>query len=387
MKILFISHEASLTGAPKVLLHFMRWLSAKHPEIELLILLGKSGLVEHEFRSLGETYIWHSAPSLLNRIRNKLTSSSKEEMQSFTKHQRQLIRSLRKKKIDLVYGNTVLVAPIMEALKLSVPSVLHVHELKYNVEQYGNSPSLKPILAKADRVIAVSKLVYNYLQEEQQIETKRLRLVHEFIEPLQADRQMEDVLTNLPENAFIIGGCGTINWRKGTDLFVQVANQVLSEYANQPIYFVWLGGNLKHSNYHEIQYDIDKLGWSEQILFVGSHANPQDYFKRFDLFLMTSREDPFPLVCLENAQIGNPIICFEGAVGSEEFINDETGGRVAYLDTSAMAQEVIIHYLQPKKRTKASKNIQHSVAEYTVDNKAPELLTVLQELIQVEFKR
>ncbi len=378
MKILFISHEASLTGAPKVLLHFMRWLKETQPNVEIINLLGKGGAVEEEFKALGTTYIWQQPPSLWRRIAQKLNFAA---VQPLNKKQRLLIQLLQKEEIDIVYGNTVLTTPILEALDLKVPSVLHIHELKYNIEQYGNSPSLQPMLAKADRVIAVSQLVYEYLRDAQTVEKERLRLIHEFIPPLDSSTCYTKVLTHLPEGAFVVGGCGTINWRKGTDLFVQVANLVLKQLKEQPIYFVWLGGNLKKSSYQELQHDVDKLGWSERVLFVGSHPNPQDYFNRFDLFLMTSREDPFPLVCLENAQLGNPIICFEDAVGSQEFIEDTTGARVSYLETSAMAKEVVTYYQKTEKREQAGKRIQEAVAEYTVEQKAPDLLAVLQELI------
>lgn len=380
MKILFISHEASLTGAPKVLLQFMRWLKANEPEIELLILLERRGPVEQEFRALGETYVWHQPLGWLSKVSHKLITSSKK--QQLNKHQRQIIRSVRKKKVDLVYGNTVLVAPMIEALRLSVPSILHVHELKYNVEQYGRSPALKPVLEQADLIITVSQLVYNYFHKEQKINKDRLRLVHEFTASSSVSAVQKDVLQQLPKDAFIVGGCGTINWRKGTDLFVQVAHRVLSEDKDQAIYFVWLGGNLKHSNYYEIQHDIDKLGWTDRILFVGSHSNPQDYFARFDLFLMTSREDPFPLVCLENAQLGNPIICFNGAVGSTEFITETNGAIVPYLDTEAMANAVIDFWEEPDKLEKAQKEIQVAVADYTVEQMAPKLLDCIKELVR-----
>ncbi|MEM1326642.1 MAG: glycosyltransferase [Bacteroidota bacterium] len=377
MTLLFISHEASLTGAPKVLLHFMRWLKANRPDVNIIILLGRGGAVEDEFQELGTTYVWHEARTTVDVITSRLLPFLKTKL---SRRQRAIVSAIKAADIDLVYGNTVLAAPLMEALSLDVPSVLHVHELKYNVERYGYSEALLRVLNQVDRVIAVSRLVYDYFHKQQQIEEIRLRLIHEFIEPIDAADLSKKVLTDLPEGAFVIGGCGTINWRKGTDLFVQVAHQVLSQFPDRPIYFVWLGGNLKHHNYYELQHDVDKLGWTDHILFLGNHKNPQDFFARFDLFLMTSREDPFPLVCLENAQLGNPIICFEDAVGSQEFIDERTGGVVSYLDTKSMAEAVIDYYEYPKRKVAAGQKIQRAVAEYTVDEMAPKLWNVLEEV-------
>ena len=69
------------------------------------------------------------------------------------------------------------------------------------------------------------------------------------------------------------------------------------------------------------------------------------YFNDFDVFLMTSREDPFPLVCIEVGMLGIPIICFDGATGSQEIINQGGGVVVPYLDTDAMAKQIQTYFL------------------------------------------
>ena len=57
-----------------------------------------------------------------------------------------------------------------------------------------------------------------------------------------------------------------------------------------------------------------------------------------DVFLLSSREDPFPLVCLEAADCGVPIVCFAGAGGMADFVGSTCGGVAPYLDVPAMAQ-------------------------------------------------
>lgn len=378
MKILFITHEASRTGAPIILLYFLKWLKANHPYHSLHVLLGRGGVLQTDFEAIAPVWIWNDKLSVGQRVWNKLSKGSSQ----LTYGQRQIVRAVQRFQPNLVYGNTVLSAPLIKALSLQVPTVLHIHELSYIMSYYGNSKALPSVLQKADRVIAVSRLVHQYLKNERGVAENRLRLVHEFALP--DKKSITNSLTvldkKIPKDAFVVGACGTINWRKGTDLFVRVANYILQQHTNEPIYFVWLGGNLKHKNYYEIQYDIDKLGWTNRILFVGSHPNPKDYFARFDIFLMTSREDPFPLVCLENAEMGNPIICFEDAVGSEEFINEQTGAKVPYFDTEAMAESVMQFYQYPNKREQAGEMIRQAVVPYTIEEIAPKLLGVIQEL-------
>ena len=67
---------------------------------------------------------------------------------------------------------------------------------------------------------------------------------------------------------------------------------------------------------------------------------PQDYFCAADVFAMVSREDPFPLVCLEAAALGKPILCFRDAGGMPEFVEDDAGFCVPFLDVEAMAEAI-----------------------------------------------
>ena len=67
---------------------------------------------------------------------------------------------------------------------------------------------------------------------------------------------------------------------------------------------------------------------------------------------MTSREDPFPLVNLEAAISGVPIICFEKSGGSPEIIDDSSGFVVPYGDTQEMSSIILEVKKSPKKYVK-----------------------------------
>ncbi len=58
IKVLFISHDASRTGAPIVLLHLLKWVKY-NTDVEFLILLKDGVELEDRFRVLGETNIWN----------------------------------------------------------------------------------------------------------------------------------------------------------------------------------------------------------------------------------------------------------------------------------------------------------------------------------------
>ena len=50
--------------------------------------------------------------------------------------------------------------------------------------------------------------------------------------------------------------------------------------------------------------------------FIPPTPKPMEHFAGFDIFAMTSWEDPCPLVVLENMGLAKPVVCFAGGAGS-----------------------------------------------------------------------
>ena len=61
-----------------------------------------------------------------------------------------------------------------------------------------------------------------------------------------------------------------------------------------------------------------------------------DHFRRADVFVLTSREDASPLVCLEAASVGIPLVCFDNG-GVPELLGPQGCVEIAYPDLDAMA--------------------------------------------------
>ena len=134
----------------------------------------------------------------------------------------------------------------------------------------------------------------------------------------------------LPEEGFIIFGCGTTDWRKGPDLFIGVADQA-KRLGLKDAYFFWIGSDT--GELEELEAKVRKLGLEDRVFFLGEAQDARSYFAAGDVFLLTSREDPFPLVCLEAADCGLPIVCFDKAGGMPDFVQDDAGYVVPFEDT------------------------------------------------------
>ena len=106
------------------------------------------------------------------------------------------------------------------------------------------------------------------------------------------------------------------------------------------VHYCWLGAQVDAPDFAALTHDVSRAGLDATVHFVGSQPNPADYYALFDVFVSTSREDPFPLVNLEAAAQGVPVVCFDASGGGREFVEEDAGFVVPYLDMDALADRV-----------------------------------------------
>ena len=117
------------------------------------------------------------------------------------------------------------------------------------------------------------------------------------------------------------------------------------------------------------------------IKFIGPFKNPYLYYKAFDLFLLTSREDPYPLVCIENMYLNTPVICFERSGGAVSFItNYQFGKAVPYLNTTRMAQ-IVIDFIKNKKSSFPAIDMNRLKEGHSVETIAPKIFNAIANLL------
>lgn len=287
---------------------------------------------------------------------------------------------------DLVYCNTASCGAALQALAPRCPVVTHIHELEYALRLL--STSFAATQDWTARFIAASHAVARNLTENHGIDTEKIHVVHEFVDtrrPVDSEQAHARIRATLgvPEDAFLVGGCGPLEWRKGTDLWVQMAHSALakggaSEPA-RPLHFVWIGGAQSGLYRDELLYDVEKLGLTGHVHFVPEVEDAAPWLAALDVFALASREDPFPLVCLEAASHGVPIVCFAGAGGMPEFVETDCGLAVPYADSGAMAAAIIELVQDEDGRAILGANARQKVRErHDITIGAPQILAVLE---------
>lgn len=375
MKILFISHEASRSGAPLILLHFIKWLNSNAQNIKIDILLLKGGNIEDDFRKVcHKTFVYTEIDKpikfseiIKNKVFSKLGIKPKNKELLF-------LNNIALNNYDIIYANSVASIPVAVKIKKSSQNsklLVHVHELNTIINMA--LPNFREYIVYINKYIAASAIVKNNLIDHWNINHGLIDVIYEF-------SALEQVAVIKTTDTFTVGAAGNAHWRKGDDLFIQVANYVTKNYPNAKIKFVWVGNNT--CNQYIIDNDIEKLGLKTVVDFVGEQIDPSNFYRDFDVFLLTSREDPFPLVCIEVAQQKKPIICFENVSGTAEIIKQGGGFVVPYLDIEAMGEKIMYYYTNKIELEADGKKANELFSVFTPENICPQIFSCISSLIK-----
>ena len=336
--ILFVSHDANRAGAQILLLRFLKLLK-NHPDFKFSILLKAGGLIENEFEEIANTYRWNE------KKKSRMVDKIADKIKGVNTQNAKLLENLSAQKFDLIVSNTLTNGDLLPSLSLlEIPIISYVHELEMGIQQYTIPEIFQNTLRYSTSYIACAESVKENLIKNHRIETNKITVLPSLLpesaltyESSISNKTALRKQLNIPTNAFLVGGMGTVDLRKGVDIFLQVAENL--KYVRD-IYFLWVGGQEDEIDYKIFQIDKDKLGL-EKIIFQPSVSNPLDYMDAFDTFFVSSREDPYPLVVLEAAILSKPIICFDKAGGAKDFVEDDCGFVVDYLSVNQAANAII----------------------------------------------
>jgi len=330
IEIRFVGHDATRTGAPLILLEFVKWLQL-NTNANLSIYLKKGGDLLPEYQK-----------TLKTTSNEEIRGSLFDKLKRALRYRPNQVKKFILPSTSLVYLNTVDTCDVIDQLPDRKHAViLHVHELEYVAKCCESTDLMRRTIPMIDLYIAASDSVKQFLMNVIGVPEKKIHIIHEFAintKRLQSTTTQTIAFRQslgIPTGAIVVGMCGTPEWRKGEDIFIKVAKTVLKRDTNLQFYFIWLGGN--GSSQAKLSHDAERLKIDDRCRFLISKEDPSLFFESLDIFALTSREDPFPVVMLEAASYALPIICFEGGGGGPEFVENDAGVVVPYLDVEAMA--------------------------------------------------
>lgn len=326
MNILFISHSAGYTGAPFLLVNLLEWFK-KNTSHNIRVLLKNDGPLRSEFSSLAETV---SVSQFSMRVENR---------------ERCLLKHYQD--VDIIYSNTGTNGHILVGLApLNRPVVTHLHEMRYALAMWGEN-AFDHVLAQTTKWICVSRPVKENLCINHGVHSDKAEIIPACITLPSNIQELAQKRLNilqalgLREPARIILGAGTFDWRKGADIFLQVAAQILKLHDAPDLHFVWLGDEgMDETTRLRTSIEVGGLGIAPRLHLLPFRSDVLEFMAHCEIFLLSSREDPCPLVALEAAALGKPVVCFQKAGGIADFVSQGAGIATPFMDTQAMAKAV-----------------------------------------------
>lgn len=380
-RVLFVSHEATRTGAPKIILNLLKHFSSKC-DIACETILLKGGHIAKDFQK--ESIV--DCFNLANNQRDEIRSRTKGFIGRHGISSRPVV----------AICNSMESRFITEDLnEMGIPCVSLVHELPsgYGKQEYGEVFNVsRKVVFPVNFVRDAARKVAPLPMDKTMVLSQGL-LNPEFGQGVSRQEAFVGIRAELglPEDAFIVLGCGTLDLRKGIDYFANIARRVVaSSDPGRPIHFVWVGEGPRwsHSLYHYVKLDLAKCNADSRVHFIGERENVEPYFMGADCFLMCSRVDPFPCVIHEAMASSLPVIAFKDAGGAPEAIGDGAGFVVPYADCHKVAEMIQLMRDHPRVTVGLrERSLQRVQEQYRFEDYAEKMIDVCESVSGLQIRK
>jgi len=335
--IIVVSHEASRTGAPIVALNLVQSLSKRYNVVSLL--MGGGVLMENFKQSSTKVWLIHQ-------------SAMPEPLA------KGVIEAIRKEcEVQFAVVNSICSHYVLEPLrKHNIPSLLLIHEFA----SYTRPESVfQNALENADHVVFSTNITL-----DDAVETHKPPNAGNFhvipqgkcVVPGDLARNMDSEEENIrsilkPDGIdtsnFVVMGAGTVEYRKGVDVFIDVARKAASKMHGLNPLFIWIGHgyNSDHDQYSIYLCDqIKRANLQDIVHFLPPTPAIETAYALSDVFILSSRLDPLPNVTIDAISAGLPVLCFDNTSGIAEILKDAGLERECvspYMDSADMAEKIV----------------------------------------------
>ena len=321
-RILFFTKDLNRTGAEIILFNIVESLDRSKFDIGIVLMQQGGELVPNLPEDVNLFYL-ESNFTLFDKIRFHL---GEDVMLNRLKKIENEFKS------DIWYINTIDNAYLLKFKEhFSIKTCLHVHEYLYNFEQIA-AQEINLLIDQADQVIGCSILVEKlfisligskYVTFQSAIDTQYIN--HCLTETTPKSGNKKRIVSS-----------GTLCYRKGLDLFLEVSNFCKGD----DFEFIWLG-KWPNNGYAELLKNKINAGEFPNVQIL-DQLNHQEYYQTMqsaELFLSCSREESMGLVMMEAIYCGVPVLATDSG-GSSLIVNDQNGKVCFDFRPATLAQEI-----------------------------------------------
>jgi len=343
--LIIVSHNCSRTGAPFVALNLGKALQ-KYNQTNVIFLSLAGGDILKDFADI--------APLIVLHQREDRTENN-PFLQIF-------FNEISKNNNILgVVCNSVVsaqVIPYLEKADLKYSNI--IHELTDTIKNKNYVTQSEYIANYSKNIIFPTRYVEKDFKKEfgckkanSVILPQGVNLINKLTHDMITVKNLFEKQFGISSECKVVLGCGTDFYRKGVDHFFTIAKRITME--NKNIHFIWLGDK-DYPFFQSIESELRGESFKNNIHFIESLDSPELLFARSDIFLMTSRVDPFPTVVLDAMNFHTPVIAFKDSGGIFELLEDDNGVIIEEFDIASMQKECLLLLNDNKLHDKYAKN-------------------------------
>ncbi|MFH1641729.1 MAG: glycosyltransferase family 4 protein [Nanoarchaeota archaeon] len=169
----------------------------------------------------------------------------------------------------------------------------------------------------------------------------------------------------------IVGIVGALDARKRQDLFLLIAQEIKKQIHQVKFFII---GDLYTNSPKEIAYKerimkiTQELGLKDDVIFTGYRDDVNLFIRLMDVFVLTSKRDPFPGTIIEAMASARTVVAsaVDGVV--EQVENGETGFLINSDDPKEYADKIVLLLNDDKTRNEMAKKARKRAIElYSID--------------------
>jgi len=240
---------------------------------------------------------------------------------------------LRARGIDILHthGGVAGLAGRRGAMRAGTPVIVHtIHGIHY---LHYRNPALRQMFVLLERrqsratdaVIFVSRADYDRGTRLRLAPQAKMRLIRNGVEPpaddgLEGERRRAALRAALKLDGPVVGAISRLHRQKGVIHLLAAAPEILRRHPEAKI-VVAGGGPLER----ELRRFVTRLGLDRRVLLLGERADALDLLALFDVLVLPSLWEGLPLVLLEAAALGKPVVASD-IDGVREVLRDGATG-------------------------------------------------------------
>jgi glycosyltransferase involved in cell wall biosynthesis len=357
IRVLFISHMGSWTGADSCLFHLVSGLPRER--FMPIVALPNDGWLRSRLEAAQVPFRW--AP-VLEWTGKGLPAIAAEVRGRLRAHVDIISNLITVEQPDVVVSNSaVLLSGAFAARRCGVPHVWRIHEMLGRHGEFDRAFDL-PVFARIAAELSDANVAVSHSVRDDLAPWLDLEVIYNGVDvPLQPRLlpRARRALFGIEEEAPVLLFVGSLSAAKGVLLMPDVLDDVRRLFPKARCVMVGDDGGARDA----LMERIAQLGLEDAFHFLGARSDVAAIMSAGDILILPSWIDSLPCVVMEAMAMGLPVVATRSG-GAAEMIVDGTSGRLVDAgDAAALARAVTSLLSSPEEMRRTGEAAQARMRE------------------------